>query len=200
MRLLLCLALLASGCATLRDGEDAAPVDKAVKLTWLPKDTLSDVPASAMSVLAGQSLKVFPLVDRRPSPQVIGRNMEEKTPRAVTTKDDVGLFVGTQLAGLLHEVATPVVTEGETRVLTGEVAQYFVNEDNTYNATVVLRLTLLDSQERVLWRGVAAGRSRRWGRSFSAENYQEALSNALIDAVKGLVQDPAFLAAYARGA
>ena len=43
-----------------------------------------------------------------------------------------------------------------------------------------------------MWSGTASGHDGTFGRSLSAENYQQVLSNAVVNAVSGLVAKPQF--------
>ena len=43
-----------------------------------------------------------------------------------------------------------------------------------------------------MWTGITRGTSTRFGRSYSAENYYEALSDSLVDAVHNLMGSAAF--------
>jgi hypothetical protein len=69
-------------------------------------------------------------------------------------------------------------------VLTGKVTRFALNESNKpvgsmYNADVKMAFTLSDTQGRVLWEGTAGGDAARYGKSRSADNANEVLSDAI---------------------
>lgn len=47
-----------------------------------------------------------------------------------------------------------------------------------------------------LWQGFSEGHVEKWGRSYARENYQEALSDAFVEAVLALVGNREFLQAF----
>ena len=84
---------------------------------------------------------------------------------------------------------------GADRVLHTEVQRFFVVESGLYNGDVAMGITVTDGSGVVLWHG-SEGRSKRFGRSFSAENYQEALTSAAGEALKNLAEMPDFINAF----
>jgi hypothetical protein len=46
-----------------------------------------------------------------------------------------------------------------------------------------------------LWKGTVAGAAKRWGKSYSEDNYFEVLSDAYLRALQELFQDEEFRAA-----
>jgi hypothetical protein len=49
----------------------------------------------------------------------------------------------------------------------------------------------VDAGGKPVWRGTVMGEATRWGRSYKLENYYEAISDSLLDAVgKSLKSDP----------
>ena len=73
----------------------------------------------------------------------------------------------------------------------GDVKKFFCLEGNLYEAEVLLKIKVLADGETV-WAGVAGGSSKRFGRSYKADNYYECLSDALIDAVVNLFKVETF--------
>jgi hypothetical protein len=90
-----------------------------------------------------------------------------------------------------------VVDSGGTAILKTELRRFFVDETNTYQAEVILRVTLTDPDGNVLWSGLTSGASARRGRSFRADNYYETLSDSLVGAVQQLIQNRGFHKALA---
>jgi len=168
----------------------------ALSLSWRPSDDLSALPAEGLAALSRTPISLAMAGDIRVTPaNQIGRNDQDAAPKFVTTSDDVFGFVVAHLADILRSKGVQVVGAGAPRVLELKLVRFYVVEAGTYGAEVGLNVTLRDSGGKVLWRGATSGTSHRWGRSFEESNYQESLSNALIDAVKNLLGTPAFVQA-----
>jgi hypothetical protein len=83
--------------------------------------------------------------------------------------------------------------------LTGEIANFFVKEDNRYNADINIRFRLENKTGTVLWEGVAMGHASTWGTSASAENYIQVLSDAMRLLSADLAGNGAFQEAWSGG-
>lgn len=182
------LALLV-GCATT--GLENIP------LLWKPTTGMFAMGPSEMAGLEDARLQVDPVVDKRANPELIGQNREEQTPRPVTTPDDVPAFVTNRMKALISIAGIKVADTGSTAILNTELRQFFVDETNTYQAEVILRVTLTDADGKVLWSGLTSGASARHGRSYKADNYYETLSDSLVGAVRQLIQNRGFRQALA---
>ena len=152
-------------------------------------DATKDVPPS--DTFDGLHVRVLPFVDKRKEKDV-GANTEERWARPVTTDDDVAAFVTGHLGEVLQGAHVDVTDSGANRLLKGEVVTFFVNEENTYSGTVLLRVTVTDAHEHRLWEGTAVGHSHRFGHSMSEENYDETFSDSLVDAVADLLKNQSF--------
>jgi len=187
-RLYFLLAFLA-GCATT--GLENIP------LLWMPTTGMFAMGPSQMAGLEDARLQVDPVVDKRENAALIGQNREEQTPRQVTTFDDVPAFVTNRMKALMFAAGIKVVDGGGTAILKSELRQFFVDETDTYQAEVILRVTLTDPDGNVLWSGLTSGAAARRGRSYRADNYYETLSDSLVGAVQQLIQNRGFRAALA---
>lgn len=184
------LALIAAA-AMLAGCETPKPLEN-VPLQWKPTAGLNTtVQSSATRIQLGA------FRDMRANPQLIAENREQKTPRTVTTSDDVGAFVATHTRELLTRSGFTTVDHGGDVILSGEVQQFFVKETDNYDGEVVLHLVLTDANGRKLWEGQANGSASHFGRSYSAENYYETLSDSVTKAVGSMLQDPGFNGAVA---
>ena len=68
-----------------------------VQLQWKPTDQLGDVAVKALHVFGTRQVTVKPFTDAREDKPLVGRNTEDRTPRLVTTRDDVGARAGCKL-------------------------------------------------------------------------------------------------------
>ena len=85
-----------------------------------------------------------------------------------------------------------VVDSGATHVLKAELKQFYVEEIDTYKGDVRMAVTLTNAAGTPVWQGITEGSASRFGRSYKAENYYEALSDSLIEATTNLVRNPGF--------
>jgi hypothetical protein len=166
-----------------------------IPLRWAPTDD-SRLPAGAAEALGKQAISVDSFVDEREDPTLIGRNTQSKGVLLVTTGDDVGAFLAVRFREVLNANGVPLVARGATRVIKAEVRRYNVEEGETYKADVVLKFTVQDDSGRTLWQGPGEGHANRWGRSYSEDNYQEALCNAFLEATKDVMKNGDFLDAF----
>lgn len=137
--------------------------------------------------------------DARQQPQLIAENREKATPRTVTTQDDVGAFVATHMRQVFNRGGLTTVDSGGDVVVSGEVRQFFVEETDTYKASVIVHLTVRNGAGTVLWEGDVAGSASTFGRSYSLANYDQVLSDSIIDATATLLKDHEFRTALAKG-
>jgi hypothetical protein len=145
------------------------------------------------------SIQFEPFKDVRDKPTDIGQNREDKTPKPVTTKDDVGAFVSTHIRELFNKVGYTTVDSGGAITIKGEVKDFFVDETNTYHATFVVHLTVVGHNGATLWSGNASGEASRFGRSYKLENYYEVLSDAVVNTVSSMLLSDEFQKALLKG-
>jgi hypothetical protein len=159
-----------------------------VPLQWRPTSELQ-LGARTMS---GASIRFETFQDVRDNKAAIGENLEEDRPRPVTTADDVGAFVGRHMRELFDRAGLKT-TEGDADVtIRGEVKQFFVRETNTYRSEVAVHITVVGRSGNTLWNGVATGDATRFGRSYKLENYEETLSDAIVNTVSSMLQSTEF--------
>ncbi|MBI5611211.1 MAG: hypothetical protein HY902_20225 [Deltaproteobacteria bacterium] len=196
------LALTAAACVPphyIETPYAAQDENMSVPLQWRPTDKLRDLENRPVPRGPWQALRVDPFFDRRANPQVIGENVQHVQHFPIVTAGSVGPFAAAGVRDVLAAQGMRADAPEAQRILRGEVVQFFVREDNVYNADVVLHVQVQAQGGRVLWDATVSGRSKRWGRSMSAENYAEAYGNALVEAAKNLFVDPGFQAAVAMG-
>lgn len=85
--------------------------------------------------------------------------------------------------------------------LTGKLAQFRLVAStkafgSTYNAEIQVNFALKDAQGRTLWERAVAGDATRYGHSYSAENANEVLSDALKEAYANAFNDPDLQSAW----
>lgn len=172
------------GAAALADAA-ALPLEH-VPLVWKPTGTLQSLTFDGFDA----AVKIETFRDVRPDKEKIGENIEDPTPRLVTTTDDVGVFVSRHVRDLLVRAGIRNVERDSAVIVRGEVRQFFVEETDHYNSAVILQLTVVDRKGVKLWSGLATGAARHFGHSYKLENYYEGLSDATVEAVKSMLHNP----------
>lgn len=166
---------------------------KDVPLSWTPTSTLAESmgPLNLLP-LANAKIWVKPFTDTRADKAVVGENQEKSVALTIRTKDDAAAFLHDHFVSLYKEAGLPMAATAEDATVTvsADVIRYKVTEKDTYKGELSLLVTV-EAGGKPVWRGTVMGESTRWGRSYKLENYYEALSDSLMDAVgKSLKSDP----------
>ncbi|HTV80683.1 MAG TPA: YajG family lipoprotein [Steroidobacteraceae bacterium] len=188
MKLRIGLMLLAM---TLGGGASAAKLLENVSLQWRPT---SDLELGTVQ-MSQATIQFDNFTDARENKTAVGENIEDKQPKPVTTQDDIGAFVGKHMRDLFQHAGFKVVDSDGAVIIKGEVVQFFVREESTYKSEVRVRLTVVNRDGKTLWNGLASGEATRFGRSYKLENYDEALSDGVVNTVSSMLQDSNFEAA-----
>ena len=188
--LLLAMSLAITGAAYAE-----APLLEHVPLQWKPT---SELRLGAMQ-MSQAPIQFETFQDVRADKESIGENREKDTPKPVTTSDDVGAFVGSHVRELFDKAGLRTVDSRGSVTIKGEVRQFFVRETTTYKAMVAIHLTVVGRDGVTLWSGIASGAATRFGRSYKLENFEEVLSDAVVNAVSSMLQSADFQKALSGG-
>ena len=181
--------------ALIVDFSSASSELRDIPLEWKPTDTVSSLDPIDLTAFQNQTFTVRPFNDLRKRPSEIGKNVEKRgTGRdlLVTTKDNVGAWITDRFAQILSEFDIDVVKSGGAFTLEADIIKFFVTEESMYKGDVGLKVRLKSKSGAVIWEGTTMGSASRWGSSYKAENYYEALSNAALQAVYGLLKNDSF--------
>lgn len=161
-------------------------------LQFTPKENVTANLPSTDSARPVRTIEIRPLDDARalPDKSVVGENREHKTPRPIRATTPVATFATEVLRKCLSDWGVRL-GRGDL-VLRGEITNLLVTEDQTYSTASAIRFRLEDQAGKVVWEGIAAGDAHQWGRSFSAENYNEQISDALKRTFASLVGNAGF--------
>ena len=188
--LLLAMSLAITGAAYAE-----APLLEHVPLQWKPT---SELRLGAMQ-MSQAPIQFETFQDVRADKEAIGENREKDTPKPVTTTDDVGAFVGSHMRELFDKAGLKTVDSRGAVTIKGEVRQFFVRETTTYKAMVAIHLTVVGRDGVPLWSGIASGDATRFGRSYKLENFEQVLSDAVVNAVSSMLQSADFQKALSGG-
>lgn len=168
---------------------------KDIPLEWKPSDAISSYGAIDLTAYQNIQFVIKPFTDLRKQSAEIGINTEKRfsgRDMPVTTKQSVADWLTDKFAKVFSEFGIDVVTNKGTFLVDAAVVKFFVTESSVYNADVSLKVTLKAKNGAVVWEGMTTGSATRFGHSFKADNYYEALSNATISAVHGLLDDDSY--------
>lgn len=177
--------LVATGCVAAACGGGGNI--KNLPLRWQGVDTTPMPSGSVARALAASPL-AFGLRDLRESPQAVGRYAGDGF--VVQTTDNVGQYCTDKIGAILVKAGARL-EPGAPTTLEVELLDYFVVEGGTFEGTVRMRTTLRRGADAA-WTKTYAGTSKRWGRTHNPENFNEALSNSLAEAIQQLLRDEEF--------
>lgn len=121
--------------------------------------------------------------DQRPNKPIVAENREKATPVESYWK-------GTSPAQFVHHVFMQELAkdglqmatkpEGASRILTLTLTQFWVDEEDEYQAAVIIKARVQDKDGTMLWTGEIVGKSSTSGHSLSPANYNQVLSDATL--------------------
>ena len=159
-----------------------------VRLQWKPTSQLK---LGAME-MSQAPIQFEAFQDIRANKEAVGENLEDDKPKPVTTTDDIGAFVSSHMRELFDRAGLKTVDNNGAVTIKGEVKQFFVRETSTYKSEVAVHVTVVGRGGETLWSGLASGDASRFGRSYRLENYNEVLSDAIVNAVSSMLQSAEF--------
>src|SRR6202050_535781 len=185
--------LLLSGAAFARDD-----VLQNVPLKWSPTSTLAEMgPLDVSGALLTTKIHVDVFTDVRQNPTLVAENHEKADKvRPVTTSSDVAAFLTDHLKETLQHAGLTIVDGAGDVSITGEIRQFFVTETSMYRGEVSVLLHVKNSAGKEIWMGVIGGAAGRFGRSYRLDNYQEAMSDMVLQAAYNLPARPGFREAH----
>jgi uncharacterized lipoprotein YajG len=162
-------------------------------LSWRGVD---NAPKPSASVARSFSVAPFSfaLRDVRTDPTAVGTY--EDSGFVVRTSENVAQYATSRFGDMLAQAGARL-TETPMAALEAELMDYSVAEGGTFNGLVRIRAIVRRGSGEA-WSKTYVGTSKRWGRTHSPENFNEALSNALADVTSQLVQDEDFAKALVR--
>jgi hypothetical protein len=164
-----------------------------IPLKWSPTATLSEWGAVDLSG-ATITTKIHwdGFTDTRENPTLVAENREKAKVRSLTTSTDVPAFVSDHMKDSVHGAGLDIVDSGADINVSGEIRKFFVTETGTYNGEISVLIHVKNNAGKELWTGIISGDATRWGRSYSAQNYFETLSNTILSATYNLLNNAGF--------
>jgi len=147
-------------------------------------------------ILGEQKLFIKPVVDERNiEPNHLGKNIEDDIPYFIcTSKNNPSEFIAQAFQKSFSALGVNLVDQMDQADLILQVTlkEFWVVEENKYRATLNVIVDASDRSKKILWRGPIFEESRDWGRSLTAEHYNNAFSNATLRVVQSLINNPEF--------
>lgn len=157
-------------------------------LDWQGVDSAPSPSDRVTAALARKSFRIEPTLDRRSDASRVG--VDQETHYQYRTTSNVAAFCSDRIRDMLTSAGFTLVEQGDL-IIQSEIAQYNVAEAGLYNGEVRVRFRVF-SPGKPAFESVYEGKSKRWGRSHSIGNINEALSNALASATEKFLRDDAF--------
>jgi len=139
------------------------------------------------------------VIDARTEQAAIGQNSEKPQPVMVQTADSPAGFVkGVMERELKARGATIAAAPDKAqRQIVLELTRFWTDETDLYRTAVSATVKITGSDAAAPWQGKVQGGATNFGRSLSPGNYQEAISDATLEMVRSILNDPKVIATLA---
>jgi hypothetical protein len=198
MGALLTVALTTGACASSSDVI-------AFPLVYQPTNKADTSKAAGLAPIPEGTLLFLPqVVDRRQiqDPNILGISQEADPDANVynaaggqVPTEFLRNVMAKELSAMGFQVTADPVAATHTVQL--QLDQFWLVEGSTFQGTVMGQVWLIDRSGTTRWQGPITGKSSRWGRSLSPENYLQAISDATLEAAVKLATTAEFRAALA---
>lgn len=161
---------------------------KSVAVNWATTDAATDYTPRFLESFMESTFKLDSIVDARNSKETIGENLERKEdPRVYVATNSIRAFVEHGFREVFSKYDVRMSDEGYQYRIVGELRTFRVTEESTYKGQVRIAFHILDTSSDTVCSCLAEGTSKRWGRSYSEEMYNECISNTLFSCVASLM-------------
>lgn len=181
---LMALVAMAGGCQPVRK-------DLTIPLSYRPDSSVS----MQAPLINSPGLKLYvEVLDDRPDKTKVGENIEDEVPKPIFAgTPEPAEFVHDAVIRELTSMGLAVVADkgAANRILSLRLIRFYCVETAVYDAEVRANAAVSDAGGN-LWTGLVFGAKRNFGRSLSAENYQESFSEAVQRMVAQMVNSSDF--------
>ena len=157
-------------------------------LAWSGVDHAPNATTAVENAFGRVPFTLVDFKDKREDPTAVG--VHEGEAFVVRTTDDVAKYCSGRFKDMLSSAGARLDAAPLAKV-TPELLEYKVVEGGLFNGYVRFRVTVTRGGAAP-WTKTYSGTSKRRGRTHNPENFNEALSNALAEATRKMVQDEAF--------
>jgi hypothetical protein len=193
--LVLCIRLLA-----YKSHSRGEPSDFAFALDYRPSSSVGDFGVLDLTAFQGSPVVSCALYDSTGNGSAVGRNTEQTgNVRVVKTRSNRLVWAKSAIVAAAKSFGIEVVVSDScnSRFVRGTITRMWVEEGRVYKADFALRLEAVQDGQ-VIWSGIVADASTRWGSSLTYALYSETLSNAIMGTAYKLLSNGQFAAAFQR--
>jgi hypothetical protein len=187
------LGLIAAGLmiAGIGCGSSVKKTELTVPLTWKSTEMLN---TGAFAGTLPESTIYVAVNDKRPKKDAIGENAEDDTPKPIYAGGEPTAFVQEAFVSQFEKAGLKVAADKASadRTIGVDLLQFWTQETGTYKGDVQSSVTVMDKAGKTLWKGNVSGSTGKFGRSLSAENYQEVYSDCTLKMIQGLLDNATF--------
>ncbi len=169
----------------------AAPDMVRVKMDYTPTNVLPPP-----KTFPEKPIFIGSFEDKRKTPDQVGQNSEK--PKIIPAKVDpaeVSAFMRTAFIREFKRAKFNVVDSEKAaqKIVKGALLNLWVEEKNTYDASVVTEIIVTDGSGKKLFDQNFRALTTRWGRSHKEDEYRKVLSDTAGELIKNLFSNEAFL-------
>ena len=139
---------------------------------------------------------INPVIDQHPEGSRIGVSQEEDNAAVYFGRGGLppADFLRAALTQVRPPYGVPIHNDPATatHVLEIRMSRFWTVEANLYQTWITGQVLLADRGGNILWQSEITGFGKRWGRTFTAENYLHAFSDAALEFGQNLALTPAF--------
>jgi uncharacterized lipoprotein YajG len=169
---------------------------KAPVLVQVPMDYTPTNPVEPPRNIKNTPIYFASFEDRRNNPDQIGENTEKGAPvPAKASPQEVMSSLEKAFNQEFKRAGLNVVDSRDKaeRIVVVTLQNLWVQEKNTFDASVVARVEVKDRSGQVLASDGFKGMKSRWGSSYSPEEYRKAISDAYLELLKNMFTDDGFM-------
>lgn len=144
----------------------------------------------------GTSILIVSVEDQRKTPDQIGQNSEKANIVPVKAESaQVIAFVENAFKKEFKRVGFNLVDSKSQakRILQVSILNLWVEEKSVYESSITTQVTVLDNSGMKLFQENYRAVAQRWGTSYEEEEYRKVLSDTVVDLLKKMFNDEAFM-------
>jgi hypothetical protein len=137
-----------------------------------------------------------PIQDARSNPRAIGENLEDKDQKvSILASNEPGSFVRSILIREFRNKKFSVEDNAgaASKIIAGTLIKFWTVETSNYDSQTQIKIEVKDRNGRVQFSRTYPGVGKNRGRSLSAINYNESISNSMTSLIDKILSDQEFL-------
>ena len=160
-----------------------------IPLKWKPTETNIAIDSVNLKILQKYRFNIIPFNDCRQDTGIIGKNILRGSVRLVKTKTVVPDWCEKQIVSTLKNYGLTITEDSAHYTISACIHKFYVEEKKRYVGETELRIVVNTLEGQQKWAAILSAESENWGRTFSAENYYECLSNSLLFIIESFLKN-----------